>query len=347
MKLKSGEILKSIKEKAKKIKRKVIFMELCGTHSQSVAKYGIKNILPKNIKLLSGPGCPVCVLDQKDIDVIVGLALAGIPVAVYGDSVNVPGNLMSLDSARQKGADVNIIYDAGQALKLRKEKPNIVFWGIGFETTTPMTAWAIKKGLNVFSSHKLFPPAMEALLAEKDLKIDGFINPGHVSAIIGTEIYKKFKVPQVIAGFMERDVLLAIDMLLKQILNKEAKVENEYARVVKKNGNKKAVNLTQEVFETGDASWRGLGIIKNSGLKIKKKYKNQDAEFIHQTLIAKIRKNIKPRHNACQCGLILKGVKEPNECPLFNKICNPDNPQGACMVSVEGACHIEYNLRKK
>ena len=343
----SKEILKNIREKAKKIKRKVVFMELCGTHSQSVARYGIKNLLPKNVKLLSGPGCPVCVINQEEVDLMVGLALEGVPVAAYGDAVGVPGNIMSLEMARQKGADVNIVYDVSEVHELKKKKPGIVFWGIGFETTSPMTAWAIKNGVTVFSSHKTFPPAMKSLLSENKLKIDGFIDPGHVSVILGTKVYDEFKIPQVIAGFLEKDVLLAIDMLLGQILKGEKKVENEYSRIVKEEGSQKAQEIINEVFESQDASWRGLGVIKNSGLKIRKKYQKQDAEFIHKKLIAKIKKEIKPRKNACQCGLILKGLKEPKNCPLFGKACNPENPQGACMVSVEGACHIEYNLREE
>lgn len=335
-------IINEIKAKAKKINRELRFMELCGTHSQAIAINGIKSLMPENIKLVTGPGCPVCVTDQSDIDIVVGLALKGIPVAVYGDTLNVPGNLMSLDEARQKGADVIAVYDVNQAMEIKKQKPNLVFFGLGFETTTPMTAWAIKNGLTVYSSHKLFPPAMTALLANKKIRVDGFIDPGHVSAIIGTEIYKKFKIPQVIAGFTGLDVLKAINMLLGQILDNRIEVENEYVRLVKKEGNKTARDLINEVFEISDAKWRGLGEIKNSGLKIRKKYKSQDAEYVYKDLIAQIRKDIKPKPSACKCGLVLQGLIEPKQCPLFGKICNPDNPQGACMVSVEGGCQIEY-----
>jgi hydrogenase expression/formation protein HypD len=336
------KIITEIKKKAAQIGRPLRFMELCGTHSQAIAEYGIKALMPKNIKLITGPGCPVCVTDQSDIDVIVGLALAGIPIAVYGDTLNVPGNLMSLEQARQKGADVTVIYDTQAAVKLQKEKNNLVFFGLGFETTTPMTAWAVKKGLTVYSAHKLFPPAMKALLTNKKIRVDGFIDPGHVSAIIGTEVYQQFKIPQVITGFKGVDVLRAINMLLGQILRKETKVENEYTRVVRKNGNPKARKLIAEVFEVSDAKWRGLGIIKKSGLKIRKKYQKQDAEFVYRDLIKKIKKDIKPKPSACKCGLVLQGMIEARECPLFGKVCTPDNPQGACMVSVEGGCNIEY-----
>lgn len=350
------KIIKQINKKAATIGRPLCFMELCGTHSQTIAEHGIKELMPKNIKLVTGPGCPVCVTDQSDIDVVVGLALAGIPIAAYGDTLNVPGNLMSLEEARQKGADVQVVYDISEAVKTQKEKPDLVFFGLGFETTAPMTAWAIKQGLMVYSAHKIFPPAMKALLANKKIKVDGFINPGHVSAIIGAEVYEKFppkadqslagRIPQVIAGFEGLDVLKAIDMLLAQIINNEAKVENEYSRVVKKEGNKKARNLINEVFEVSDAKWRGLGAIKKSGLKIRKKYQKQDAEFVHKDLIKKIKSKIKAKPSACKCGLVLQGLIESRDCPLFGKVCTPDTPYGACMVSVEGGCNIEYRYGK-
>lgn len=342
-----SKIIEEIIEKASKIGRPLRFMELCGTHSQTIAEHGIKSLMPKNIKLVSGPGCPVCVTDQSDIDVVVGLALNGIPVAVYGDTMQVPGNLMSLEAAKRNGADVQVVYDITEAVEMKKEKPTLVFFGLGFETTTGMTAWAIKEGLIVYSAHKLFPPAMAALLANKNIKVDGFINPGHVSSIIGTEVYEKFKIPQVVAGFEGEDVLLAINMLLDQILKGEKKVENAYLRLVRKEGNPKARKLIDEVFEVGDAKWRGLGEIKKSGLKICRKYQKQDAEFVYKDLIKKIKQEIKPKSSACKCGLVLQGLIESRDCPLFGKVCTPDVPQGACMVSVEGSCNVEYRYGKK
>ncbi len=336
------KILINIRRKAKEIKRPLRFMELCGTHTQTVAENALKSILPKNIQLVSGPGCPVCVIDQTEVDLIAGLALSNVPIAAYGDAINVPGNLGSLEEARQKGAKVYAIYDVAQALVIQKKEPRLVFWGLGFETTTPATAWGIQQGLTVFSSHKIFPPAMEALLKNKKIKIDGFFDPGHVSAIIGTEVYQQFKIPQVVAGFEAIDVLLAIDMLLSQIIKKEILVENEYTRLVKKEGNKKALALIKDTFRITDSPWRGLGIIKKSGLKLRKKYQKQDAEFIYQKQIKAIKKRIKIKPSACRCGEVLQGLIEPIECPLFGKICTPDNPQGACMVSVEGGCNVEY-----
>jgi len=345
MTTKTRQITKQIFAKAETVGRPLKFMELCGTHSRSIARHGIKQILPSNITLVTGPGCPVCVTDQEDIDIIVGLAANKIPVAVYGDTVNVPGTVSSLEKERRRGADVNIVYDTTQALVLAKVKPGLVFFGLGFETTAPMTAWAIKNGLIAYSAHKLFPPAMAALLAHKAIKIDGFINPGHVSAIIGTKVYEQFKVPQVIAGFSGLDVLKAIDMLLSQIIARNPKVENEYGRVVKPEGNGAARDLIAEVFRITDARWRGLGVIAASGLKIKKKYREQDAEFVHHDLIGKIKSKIKIKPSACRCGEILQGLIEPRACPLFGKACTPDTPYGACMVSVEGACHIEMTAK--
>ena len=344
--MRTEKIIESINVKAKKIKRPLRFMELCGTHSESIAKNAIKNVLPKNIKLTSGPGCPVCVTDQEDIDVIIGLALSGLPIACYGDAVNVPGNNGSLEVARQKGADVSIVYEVTEALELKKKKPNLIFWGLGFETTTAPSAWAVRQGLLVFSSHKLFPPAMEMLLKNKKIKVDGFINPGHVSAIIGTQVYEKFHIPQVVAGFSPVDILKAIDMLLAQIIEKKARVQNEYSRLVKKEGNRKALSLIEDVFIVSDAKWRGLGEIKKSGLKLNKKYKKQDAEFVYGDLINKIKKEIKPMKNSCRCGEVLQGLIESKDCSLFRKNCTPESPKGACMVSREGACNINYNYAK-
>lgn len=355
-------IVSEIKTLATKINRPIILMELCGTHTEAVARHGIKKLLPKNIKLLSGPGCPVCVTDQRDINSIITLALAGVPIACYGDVLRVPGTLaslkpkvesrksdtiLSLNKARELGADVTEIYSVEDALNLQKIKPNIVFFGLGFETTTPMTASAIKHGLTVYSSHKAFVPAMNALVNTTQLKIDGFINPGHVSAIIGTEPYKKFKLPQVIAGFESDDVLLTVYMLLKQIAENRAVVENEYTRLVRPEGNSKARKLIDEVFTLDDAYWRGIGKIPNSGFEIRKKYSKFDAKIKYKNILSSLlTTNYSLLTNSgCICGAILRGLKEPQDCKLFNKKCTPENPVGACMVSSEGACGIKAKFR--
>lgn len=389
----SEKIIKQINKLALQINRQITIMELCGTHTETVAKNGIKNILPSNIKLLSGPGCPVCVTDQRDIDAIIALALNGVPVACYGDVLRVPGIIkmqkskcknqndnvkfknnknnylysLSLNKARELGADITEVYSTEDALKLQQEKPDLVFFGLGFETTAPMTADAIKRGLTVYSSHKLFVPAMQAIVNTPTLKIDGFINPGHVSTIIGVEPYEKFKLPQVITGFEAEDVLMAIYMLLKQIAENRAEVENEYTRAVRTKGNLAAKKLIDEIFETEDAFWRGLGKIPCSGLKIRDKYSEFDAKIKYKKILntnchfesasermknpvaatqgTKLRDSSPSAQNdiskQCICGAILRGLKQPKDCKLFNKKCTPENPVGACMVSNEGACGIE------
>jgi len=367
-------VIHKINNLAKQITRRIILVELCGTHTEAVARFGIKRLLPKNIKLLSGPGCPVCVTDQRDIDAMIALALEDIPIACYGDVLRVNGNwkleiacpsgrqgnwnknkfpeMLSLDKARESGADITEVYSVEDALKLQSEKPNLVFFGLGFETTAPMTASAIKRGLTVYSSHKLFVPAMQALISTPTLKIDGFINPGHVSTIIGIKPYKKLQIksiPQVIAGFEAKDVLIAIYMLLKQIFENRAEVENEYARAVRPEGNPKAIKLIDEIFEIKDAYWRGLGKIPNSGFEIRNKYSEFDAKVKYKNVLSKFQVSsfkFQVSSSGCICGAILRGLKEPKDCKLFNKKCTPENPIGACMVSSEGACGIEAKYRE-
>lgn len=366
------DIIREINTLAAKIHHQVVLMELCGTHTEAVARHGIKKLLPKNIKLLSGPGCPVCVTDQRDINAVIALAMEGVPIACYGDLLRVPGTLqvfqgqsleiskdspwkriLCLNSTRELGADVTEVYSIEDALELKKKKPNLVFFGLGFETTTPMTASAIKRGLTVYSSHKAFVPAMQALIdtpvfppkadQPRAGKIDGFINPGHVSTIIGIEPYKKFKLPQVIAGFEANDVIIAIYMLLKQIAENRTEVENEYTRSVRTEGNPRAMELINEVFETGDAYWRGIGKIPNSGFEIRPKYSKFDAKIKYKEILNSLntKYQILNTSSGCICGAILRGLKEPKDCKLFNKKCTADNPVGACMVSSEGACGIE------
>ncbi len=349
MNTKIDKLLDKIKETAFSIKKDINLMEVCGTHTQAVARHGLKRLMPKNVHLTTGPGCPVCVTAQEDIDAIISLALAGIPVATYGDMLRVPGFFGSLDEARSKGAKVFDVYSTEDALALQKNYPDLVFFGLGFETTTPMTAYAIKKGLMVYSTHKLFLPAMSALLEMGELKIDGFLSPGHVSAVIGVEPYKEMKVSQVIAGFTAEDVLAAIYMLLKQIKDGRREVENEYLRAVKEKGNPAARKEIFDVFGIEDGNWRGFGIIPKSGLEIKKKYKDQDAKIKYKKIIenSKIQKLKDLRmKDMCRCGEIIRGLKNPKDCPMFKKACTPEKPFGPCMVSMEGACNVEYRYEK-
>lgn len=338
----ADQILKQIHKTASRIKRNVNLMEVCGTHTRAVSQYGIRDLMPENIKLTTGPGCPVCVTSQKDIDAITYLAKSGIPIITYGDMVSVPGYYGSLDNAREEGAKVFSVYSIDEALKMNM--PDAVFFGIGFETTAPMTAYAVKKGLTVYSAHKLFLPAMKALIKMGEIKIDGFIAPGHVSSIIGVRPYEEMKVPQVISGFEPEDILVAILMLLKQIDEGRAEVENEYLRAVKYEGNTKACEAISDVFEVKDGEWRGFGIIPGSGLEIKDEYKDFDAKVKYKDIISKV--DSAPKISGCKCGEIIRGLKTPQSCPLFGS-CSPSNPHGPCMVSAEGACNVEYRYGKK
>lgn len=343
--------LKEIENLAKDIKRQVKLMEVCGTHTQVIAESGLRQYLPKNIKLVSGPGCPVCVTDQFDIDAIVDLALAGIPIACYGDVIRVPGTVMSLAEAAQKGARIVSIYSIEDIFSLDFKK-EVVFFGIGFETTAPMSASVVKRGIKIYSSHKSFVPAMQALLSSGELQIDGLISPGHVAAITGWKAFDALKladgkkIPQVVSGFELKDVLISIVMLLAQIKNKEAKTENEYQRVVCEKGNLKALNLLQEVFCLKNSVWRGLGSIKGTGFELKESFAQFDAKAIYQDIFKKTmisyQKNISKKKNKCLCGLVIKGSLDSENCPLFGKECSPQFPQGPCMVSVEGSCCIKY-----
>lgn len=341
----TAQLLREIEILARPLRRPVRLMEVCGTHTEAISRSGLRQVFPKKIELVTGPGCPVCVTPQRDIDAVVALALGGIPIACYGDVLRVPGTQMSLEQAKASGAKVRVVYSVEEALKWKQEEPPVVFFGIGFETTAPMTASAIKKGLTVYSAHKYFPPAMLALSRDKQIKIDGFINPGHVSAIIGLKPYRAIKKAQVVAGFEPTDVSLAIIMLLRQITAGQAIVENEYRRLVKNNGNRRAQKLIAEVFRPVDSEWRGLGKIPKSGMAIKKKYARLDASVVYKKIIASYlvtAKDQRLKTKDCCCGKVIKGMISPEECKLFGRACTPEQPIGACMVSREGACRIAY-----
>ncbi|MBW6462508.1 MAG: hydrogenase formation protein HypD [DPANN group archaeon] len=336
-------LISEINKTAEDINRSIKIMEVCGTHTQTIAKYGIKSILPKNIELVSGPGCPVCVTPQKTIDSAVRLAIKGIPIATYGDMLKVPGTEMSLETAKENGANIFIVESTIDALKLKAQYPNLVFLAIGFETTTPMTAWAVKNGLDIICAHKTIPEAMNLIVSNKDNQIDGFLNPGHVSSIIGTKPYKNINASQVIAGFEPKDILKSLLMLLRQIKADKKDVENNYTTIVDDDGNNKARELTSSVFDQCDSNWRGIGTIKDSGLKLKKEYQTHDAIDKYKKLL----KNIpEPKENTkCKCTNVIMGMIEPEQCPLFSKICTPDNPIGPCMVGSESGCKIAYKYR--
>lgn len=343
----TSQLLREIERLASRRRRPARIMEVCGTHTEAISRSGLRTVLPKKIELVTGPGCPVCVTPQRDIDAVVALALMGIPIACYGDVLRVPGTEMSLEQAKGSGAKVKVVYSVEEVLAWKKEEPNVIFFGLGFETTAPMTASAIKHGLMVYPAHKYFPPAMLALSRDKQIKIDGFINPGHVSAIVGLKPYRAIAKPQVVAGFEPTDVLLAIIMLLRQITAGQTIVENEYCRLVKTGGNRRAQKLIAEVFRPVDSEWRGLGKIPKSGMAIKKKYAKFDAVVVyHREIKRYLASRRKPDRLAtqkqCRCGEVIKGLIAPEQCKLFSRACTPEKPIGACMVSREGACRIAY-----
>ena len=328
-------------------KKEIRLMEVCGTHTMAIARNGIKKLLPETVSLLSGPGCPVCVTSQQEIDKFIKLCqFKDVIITTFGDLMRVPGTELSLLKERANGADVRVVYSTLDCLQIAEKNPNkeVVFLGVGFETTAPTIASAIitanKKGLNnfsVISAHKLVPPALTALLENDEVNVDGFICPGHVSVIIGAKAYvpiiENYQIPCVVAGFEPVDILQSIYMLISQIEHDEAKIEIAYKRVVNFEGNSKARKVMYHVFEPCDAPWRGIGVIPKSGLKIKEEFQNFNAENKFDLFVKEA-----PEPKGCACGEILCGTKTPLDCPLFGNKCTPDDPIGPCMVSTEGAC---------
>lgn len=322
-------------------------MEVCGTHTVAIARNGLRTMMPEGIRLASGPGCPVCVTSNKDIDTVIALSrVPGVTIATFGDMTRVPGSTSSLLKEQAQGRSINIVYSPLDALTLAKENPDeqIVFVGVGFETTTPLVAMAIKrakamglKNFSVFVAHKNMPGALETIVADPALKIDALILPGHVSTIIGVKPYeflaRKYGIPGVITGFEPVDVLQGIAMIMRQLHEGRAEIETAYSRGVMKEGNPVALAAIEEVFETVDATWRGLGVIPGSGYAIRDEYKEFDA-------FARFSPEVEPTQEpkGCRCGDVLRGIMAPNECPLFRKVCTPENPIGPCMVSSEGSC---------
>ncbi len=329
-------------------------MEVCGGHTMAIQRFGIPSLLPEHIELVSGPGCPVCVTDRAYIDKAIAYARqSDVIITTFGDLIRVPGSSSTLDREKAMGADVRIVYSILDALTIAKKnrKKKIIFLGIGFETTSPGTAAGIIKAqmaglfnFYVLSAHKIMPPPMAALI-EQGVKIDGYLGPGHVSTITGSAMYQfipeRFNLGVVISGFEPLDILQSIYMLVLQHENKQPKVEIQYNRVVRPEGNIKALELLDEVFELRDDWWRGLGILPASGMAIRPKYESFDAEKQIPVQVEPTRED-----KGCICGKILKGIANPSDCKLFGKACTPADPAGACMVSNEGACAAHYRFKK-
>jgi len=336
-----------VEELKKAVTKPLRVMEVCGSHTMAIFRNGLRSILPEGMELVSGPGCPVCVTSASHMDAFIAMAQRPmVRVAIFGDLFRVPGTHTSLAQASSQGARVDIVYSPMDALELAKKNPDelVVFLGVGFETTTPGIAATILAAKNqkvdnfvVFATQKIMPAPMEALLSDPKLKIDGLLCPGHVSSIIGASAWeplaKKYNLACVVGGFETADLLKALILLARQVGSGEIKVENVYPRAVAWEGNKRASAMVEEIFELADMDWRGLGAIPKSGLKIREKYSDFDAEV---RLNVTLPKATEPK--GCMCGEILKGMNTPRECPLFDTRCTPAQPIGPCMVSSEGTC---------
>ncbi|NIU38521.1 hydrogenase formation protein HypD [Candidatus Bathyarchaeota archaeon] len=319
---------------------------VCGTHEWTISHHGLRSLLPETVDVIAGPGCPVCIVPAAEIDEAITLALNGVTITTFGDLLRVPGSEMSLQEARAQGGDVRIVYSVSDAAQMAKKElhHDFAFFAIGFETTAPSTAVEIlnepSSNLSFLVSHRLIPPAMELLLGIGDLHIDGFIAPGHVSTIIGMKPYEIFPeayhMPTIVAGFEPLDVLFTISMLLQQIRSNEAKLENEYRRVVAWEGNVKAQRLMEQVFDVASGRWRGLGKVPASTLALKEEFAKFDARKKYNVNIEDAR-DLLP---GCLCHLVMIGKIKPSDCKLYMKQCTPQTPRGACMVSMEGTCSI-------
>lgn len=341
------DLIKPILKDLHEYQQAVTFMEVCGSHTMAIGHWGLRKLLPDNIRLISGPGCPVCVTPATVIDELI--KLKGITIATFGDLIRVPGTQQTLEQARASGADIKTVYSPLEALDLSR-KLETVLVGIGFETTIPGVAYTIleagKQKLSNFSVlplFKLIPPALNALLTDDEVDINGFILPGHVSVVIGTKAYEfipqKFNIGGVVTGFEPLDIVLGIKKLIEQIDNPQ--ILNEYSRIVTTEGNQEAQAIMSEVFTIGDAVWRGLGEIPDSGLNIRSEYSQFDALRRYDIRIENIEGN-----SACLCSSVLKGKIMPPDCPLFANVCTPDNPIGPCMVSSEGSCAAYFKYEK-
>jgi hydrogenase expression/formation protein HypD len=345
-------LVRSLLEQIRSLaKRNVTLMEICGTHTMAFFRHGIRGMLPKTVNVISGPGCPVCVTPTNVLDAAIEVGRRkGVILATFGDMVKVPGSRSSLEIEKALGSDIRVVYSALDALRFAEKEDGkmVVFLSVGFETTSPGTACtvldAVQREIGNFKlivAHKLIPPAMRALLEAGEVKVDGFICPGHVSTIIGSEPYefipKEYGIPCVIAGFEPLDILQSILYLLRQIDEGVSKVEIQYKRSVRPEGNPVAKRVMSEVFDVCDSDWRGLGRISESGLELKERFREYDALSIFDLDLGEA---VEPA--GCSCGEVLRGIKSPTECSLFGRACTPSKPVGPCMVSSEGTCAAFY-----
>ncbi|MEM3737062.1 MAG: hydrogenase formation protein HypD [Candidatus Bathyarchaeia archaeon] len=354
---------KSIVDKLRKAiweimpEREIRIVHVCGTHEQTIARYGLRSLLPQRLEVRAGPGCPVCCVPAHDVDEAIKIATEhkNSILTTFGDMLRVPGTNMSLWDARAAGGDVRIVYSISDAVELARRNPKreVVFFAVGFETTAPTTAYEILNAPSNFSvlvSHRLIPPIMELLLGLGETYFEGFIAPGHVATIIGVKPFRIFpetyRMPTVVAGFEPLDVLAGVRMLLEQITGmRPLDVLNEYTRSVTEDGNLKAQKLMEEVFEVTSGNWRGIGRVPNSALKLREEHRSHDARLRFNVKV----EGARDIHPDCSCHLVLTGRLKPTDCPLFGEICTPERPYGPCMVSTEGTCYIwqHYGEPKK
>jgi hydrogenase expression/formation protein HypD len=337
-------------------KKRIQFMEVCGTHTVAIFRYGIRELIPNNIRLLSGPGCPVCVTPNSSIDQFIRLSrMPGVIATVFGDMMRVPGSVSSLEMEKARGGDVRVVYSSLDVLKIARENPDkqVVFFAVGFETTAPTIAATLLTAASeriqnffILPANKLIPPAIKAVLDTEDLALDGLICPGHVSTIIGSRVYEfipsQYGISAVVTGFQSTDILYAICLLLRQIVEGKPRVQTQYSRLVSDGGNTVALKIMYHVFEPCDSSWRGLGSIPMSGLKLRPGFSRFDFSDRFEVSVPESRE---PR--GCLCGEVLRGKKEPYDCALFGSACTPEAPVGACMVTTEGTCQAYYHYRGK
>lgn len=354
--LRDRETSRKVMDRLESMGLDLTLMHVCGTHQDTLMKSGLDAEFKRiGVDIRQGPGCPVCVTPPKEVEEILALARAGITVTAFGDMMKVPGESGSLSGAKAEGADVRIVFGIDDAVEIaRRTRKDVVFMGIGFETTAPTTASALlsepPENFHVLSCHRTVPPALAAIAGMGEVRLQGMIQPGHVSTIIGTRPYEflseKYGIPQVVAGFEPLDLMMGVYMLARQAREGRAEVENEYTRVVHQDGNPSALKAIDEVFEPEDVVWRGFPAIPGSGLALRRRFEGHDARKVFEDLLRPVQEREYGEVEGCRCGEMLRGILTSEECPLFGNACTPASPMGPCMVSREGSCYIAHRYRR-
>ena len=355
-KYRDGDTAKRILVSIKDMGSDVKFMHVCGTHQDTIVRFGLEELLADvGVEICQGPGCPVCVTTSKEIADAITLARNGVTVTAFGDMMRVPTTIGSLFDAKADGADVRIVYSIEDAVRMASEQTKpLVFVSVGFETTAPSACVPLKKELpdnfSLYSCHRICPPILEAIFNMGELNVDGMIMPGHVAVITGLDPFhtfsERFGIPQVVAGFEPLDILMSTYMLVRQIHEGRAEVENEYTRLVREHGNPIARKLMEDTFVTVDREWRGFPIIPKSALALKPEFADHDATVVHSKVL-ETTPQVDAEAEGCMCGEVLRGIIRSQECPMFGTVCKPTNPKGPCMVSEEGNCSIAYRFSSK